>query len=78
MGGLFGGGAPQAAPLPAPLPERDDPAIKQARDRAKLDAATRRGRRATILTGGSGVEEEANVNRPAPTADTTTVLGGSA
>lgn len=74
MGGLFGGGQAPQIIEPAPLPERDDSAVKAARQKAQLADRLRRGRRATIVTGGQGVLDEANVDRPA----VTTVLGGSA
>lgn len=54
----FGSSAPAApAPLP-PLPDREDPAVLEAREKLRLSEKRRRGRRASILTGGSGLDDE--------------------
>lgn len=48
-----------------PVPTREDPEISAARERQRQADLRRRGRRATILTGGRGVEDELGVvNRP--------------
>lgn len=54
MSGLFGGGAkapdpPQIIP-PAPMPDKDSPAIREAQRRAAEEAMGRAGRASTILT----------------------------
>ena len=64
MSGLFGGGgAPALAPAPAPPmatgPTSGEIAAKSAAARARL--SKQRGRASTILTGGEGVTEQANV-----------------
>lgn len=64
MGAIFGGSKPATVAPPPPLPERTDPSIEDARKRAQLAASRRRGRRATVLTGGQGVTDVANVDQP--------------
>jgi hypothetical protein len=60
----FGGGAPAPAPL-APLPTQEDPAIAEAKKNQRKSELRRKGRRASILTSGSGVEDElGSVARP--------------
>ncbi len=62
---IFGGGAPKAPPPLPPLPTRADPAIEAARKRQQTSALMRKGRRASILTSGRGVEDElGTVSRP--------------
>jgi len=63
----FGGSSPSApAPL-QPLPTREDPSIAEAREKLRLSEKQRKGRRASILTGGSGVQDEGlgSLSRPA-------------
>ncbi len=55
---------PSKVEAPPPLPKRTDPSVENARKKAQLDASRRRGRRATILTGGQGVTDVANVDQP--------------
>lgn len=64
MGSLFGGAKPPTPPPPAPLPVREDPAVKEAERRERLATARRRGRRATILTSGQGTTDNATITRP--------------
>lgn len=73
MGGLFGGGSAPAPYVPPPLPERTDPEVEARRRRQRLASANRRGRRASIITGGQGVAGEANLSTTAaqPGARTT-------
>lgn len=61
----FSSSAPAApAPLP-PLPEREDPTVLEAREKLRLSEKRRKGRRASILTSGSGLEDELGiVHRP--------------
>jgi hypothetical protein len=61
----FSSSAPVApAPLP-PLPEREDPAVLEAREKLRLSEKRRKGRRASILTSGSGLDDELGiVQRP--------------
>ena len=55
---LFGFSKPKApAPLP-PFPTREDPAIAEARRRQISLEKRRKGRRASILTSGSGLDED--------------------
>lgn len=53
---MGGGHMPPMQPLPPPAPEQLDPAILEARRRAKARAASTSGREGTILTGPSGLE----------------------
>ena len=55
---------PPPPPPPAPLPQADDPAVEEERRRRRLAEARRRGRQATILTGGEGDTAPATVARP--------------
>ena len=60
----FGGSPSSPAPL-EPLPTREDPAIKIARDKATSQALKSRGRRQANLTSGQGVEDQlSSVSRP--------------
>ena len=61
----FSSSAPAApAPLP-PLPEREDPAVIEARESLRLSEKRRRGRRASILTSGAGLDDELGfIRRP--------------
>ena len=75
MGGLFGGGSAPAPVAPPPLPERTDPEVEARRRRQRLSLASRRGRRASILTSGSGVTGSPNLSTPAAQPGAKTVLG---
>lgn len=55
--------APKVDPLPPP-PERDDPAIEAAKEAERLAALRRKGRQASVLTGGAGLLGDASVNQP--------------
>ena len=56
---LFGGKPKIAAPTPLPeVVKRDDPEIEKARKRSLVAAKQRTGRRALILTGGSGLQDQ--------------------
>ena len=74
---LFGGGSkPQptiiqqtpaavpATPAAPVAPTREDPSVAEARARSLALERSRRGRAATIATGGQGVTTEAPVVRP--------------
>lgn len=52
----FGGG-PSMPPPVAPPPTREDPAIQEAKDKLRRSELSRKGRRAAILTSGSGVDD---------------------
>ena len=64
MSFIFGGGGPSAPPPLPPLPTRADPAIAARRQAVKAAEAKRKGRRATLLTGGQGVAASDSLNRP--------------
>lgn len=70
----FGGGAPAPAPLP-PLPTQDDPAIAEARKIQRTSELRRKGRRASILTSGRGVEDELGTAANRPQARAAKLLG---
>lgn len=56
---------PVAPPPEAQPVERDDPAVTAAREDLRLAELKRKGRASTILTGGSGLDdEEATLGRP--------------
>lgn len=52
MAGLFGGGKAKtpAAPRPVRQPTPEDPSMRAAAERARMDAMRRSGRLSTILT----------------------------
>ncbi len=62
----FGGSPPKPSipAAPAPLPERDDPAIAEAKEKTRQAELRRKGRQATILTSGRGVTSDATIERP--------------
>lgn len=64
FGAIFSPSSPSLPPPPAPPPTVDDPAVEEARRKRRLVEARRRGRQATILTGGRGDESTATVSRP--------------
>lgn len=61
------GETPQAPQMPAPPPSMDDPAEKAKNDKAVETAANAerktRGRATTVLTGASGLKDEATTSR---------------
>lgn len=79
---IFGLGKPKAPPpLPPlqplpPLPTRADPEIEAARKRQQTAAKLRKGRRATILTSGRGLEEDKLGTVSRPKARSVKLLGG--
>ena len=69
--GFFAPKAPSMPPPPPPPPTREDPEVLEAKKRLRASEAKRKGRAATILTGGEGVlGEAASVTRPEAGADT--------
>ena len=64
FGAIFSPPSPSLPPKPAAPPAIDDPAVEEARRKRRLVEARRRGRQATVLTGGAGDESPATVNRP--------------
>ncbi|MGF1594791.1 MAG: hypothetical protein ACFCUW_16035 [Kiloniellaceae bacterium] len=54
MGSIINPPKPKSPPPPPPPPDPGDPAIEEARRREREAARRRRGRQATILTGGLG------------------------
>lgn len=73
----FGGSAPSLPPAPPPPPKRDDPDVTAAREKARLAELRRKGRRASVLTSGSGVDDDSlgggSISRP--TARSAKLLG---
>lgn len=64
MGSLFSSPKmPAPAPV-APPPTREDPAIEEAKRKQRMIEGQRRGRAATIVTGGLGDTGEAEIKRP--------------
>ena len=74
---LFGLQAPKILDEPPPPPPRreTDPEIENRRRQARLALRRRRGRIATILTGGQGVLGPAPVRRPILTGRPSDTLG---
>lgn len=64
FGAVFSPASPSLPPPPPPPPTIEDPAVEEARRKRRLAEARRRGRQATILTGASGEDRPATVNRP--------------
>jgi hypothetical protein len=62
----FGGSPPKPSipAAPAPLPTRDDPAVLEAKERTRQADLRRKGRQATLITGGRGVTTDAVIERP--------------
>ena len=60
----FSPSRPRLPPPPPPPPQRDDPAIAEARKKLRASELRRKGRRATILTGGEGVLGTAPLAQP--------------
>lgn len=50
-------------PTPPDIPTRDDPAVKEAGKKERRRRLKAKGRSSTILTGGQGVTEAANIGR---------------
>ena len=74
MSFLFGAPkAPALPPPPPPPPKLDDPAIAVARKKQRASDLRRKGRRATIITGGEGVLGSAPLAQPQAGSQT---LGG--
>ncbi len=73
----FGGGAP-SIPAPAPVPTREDPSIAEAKEKLRQSELKRRGRRAAILTSGSGLDDQlgAGTTIERPQARASAMLGG--
>lgn len=75
MGGLFGGGAkssgggaPQVVYMPSvpqyiPAPSDNSAEVKASAEQQRKAAALAKGRQSTLLTGGTGLEDTATVNR---------------
>lgn len=65
------GGSPPAAPAaPPPPPTIEDPAVGAAKDKLRQSELLRRGRQASILNGGGGVQDTAPLGRPTATSGT--------
>lgn len=55
---VFSPSKPQMPAPPPPPPKRDDPEIAAAKDKQRMADLKRKGRAASVLTSGRGVEEE--------------------
>lgn len=64
--------SPKVDPLPPP-PTREDPEIEAAKEAERLASLRRKGRAASVLTGGGGLLGDASTAQPRAGA---TVLGG--
>lgn len=62
----FGSDPPPEPEPPPPPPTREDPEVKEARADQRRAEKRRKGRRASILTSGEGVEDDlgSSVSRP--------------
>lgn len=58
MGGGQGGGGGGVAPALPPIPKREDPAVRDARNQFLFKESQRGGRRGTVLTGAQGLQSE--------------------
>ena len=75
MGGFFSAPKPPAPPPPPPAPTREDPAVAESKEKLRKAELQRKGRAATILTSGSGAEDDlGSISRPQ--ARTSKLLGG--
>lgn len=70
----FGGGPSAPAPI-APLPTQEDPEIAKAKKEQRSSELRRKGRRASILTSGSGVEDDLGAAAVRPQARAARLLG---
>jgi len=66
---------PPSPPPPPPPPTPDDPAIEAQRKAVQAAERRRKGRAASVITGGAGVTEPALISQPALSAGEDT-LGG--
>lgn len=64
MGFLFPS-PPKPVPPPPPPPERDDPVVVASRKKLRQSELRRKGRQASIITGGEGVLGSAPLSQPA-------------
>lgn len=71
----FGGGA-KSPPQTQPAPQSTDPEIEKEKQRSRQAIARRRGRRATILTGGQDLAEPATVRGSLTAPGSVQRLGG--
>ena len=55
---------PRLPPPPPAPPKRDDPAVVESKKKLRASELRRKGRRATILTGGEGVQGTAPLAQP--------------
>ncbi len=72
------GSSPSVPAPPPPVPTREDPAVTQAKTDLRISEAKRRGRAASILTSGSGADEDlgAGTTLDRPQARGAALLGG--
>ncbi len=64
MGGLFSSPPPPQLPAPAPLPSYEDPGVVAEGEAVRLANLRRRGRAASVMTGGSGLLDNPETNAP--------------
>lgn len=72
----FGGGAPSVPAAPPPPPTREDPAVADSKAKLRQSELKRRGRSASILTSGSGAEDDLGAGIDRPQARAAALLGG--
>jgi len=65
---MGGSKSPSVAPLPKPVTE-DDPRVAEEKERMRIKLKNMKGRQSTLLTGGTGIEED-------PLLAKSTLLGG--
>jgi hypothetical protein len=76
----FGGApaAPKLPPPPPPVPTIEDPAVTAAAEQARIAAEKRKGRAATLITGGQGDTSTPNIARPEALGNTGTAASRGA
>lgn len=70
----FSGGPPAPAPI-APLPTQEDPEIAKAKKEQRSSELRRKGRRASILTSGAGVDDDLGSAAIRPQARAARLMG---
>lgn len=68
--GFFAPSPPPLPPPPPPPPQREDPAVAESKKKLRESELLRKGRAASVLTGGSGVLGDTNLARPEAGSET--------